>query len=167
MMLRNFSISLVFTVCFSQGILAQWNGAPHDRVEGAIYREVGRVIGGHIGREIINSLSPRDRLSFLEVGRQALRGSLLMRYAFQGSDFRNRVYGYMMTTREGRDGSGRLCREIEMDLIYQLQRHYERSVACLDADGSWEPTAEGAVNFPPRGTPGVPPGAGGGWLPPL
>jgi hypothetical protein len=80
-----------------------------------------------------------------------------------------------MVLREGKDYAGFKCKELEIDLVYKVQRIYAKPVLCQEANGEWSEVDPRNVVFPRRGepTPGRSSGKGpnkpgnGGWLPPL
>lgn len=134
----------------------------------AATREVGRVIGRKIGQEIVSKMTLEDRISLLNAERAALRGHLLQQYIFERATNRNQFRGYIIVTREGENNRGQLCRELEMDLIVNLVRYFERSVGCLGTDGEWRRVSPQSVRFNSRGPTGPDVNrGGGGWLPPL
>jgi surface antigen len=140
---------------------------------GDLRNEAAKEASREMGRDVVRRMDDRHKSRMLNRYREALRGELLYKYALANQgDRQPRMYGYVMATREGRDSSQNYCREIEMDLIYDNQRHFERSVSCLFADGQWHPTPANEVDFsqsggsprPPR--PPTPGDGRGGWLPP-
>ncbi|GIL16917.1 MAG: hypothetical protein BroJett040_06680 [Oligoflexia bacterium] len=159
-----FSLAAILSFSSAQSVADEMGDARE-----AAVREVGRIIGRKIGYDIVRQMSPSDRKALLDRERAALRGALLFQYAFQGSTYRNQMQGYIMVTREGVNTSGRLCRELEMDLIFQMQEHFELATACLNEMKEWEITPAEQIHFPPRGAngPDLTPGRGGGWLPPV
>ena len=130
-------------------------------------REVGRVIGRKIGEDAVNKMSEPDRNSILERTRAAMRGQILYRYVFSDSPYMNSITGYISVLKEGRDYQGNVCKHIELDLIYRVERIFDQIVLCQHQDGEWTETDIRDVQFPRRGEadPGRP--SRGGWLPPL
>lgn len=130
-----------------------------------------RAAAQEMGRSAVKNMHERDRESVLQKFRDTLRGALLVKYALRGSSSRNTMSGYVMATREGRDKDNNYCREVEIDLIYNKQRHYERSTSCLHADGQWFLTPASEVRFSSVGAnpqpPRIPLPGNGDWLPPV
>lgn len=148
----------------------------------AAEREAGRIVA----QQAMAKMQQQDRNAVLNKYRDALRGELLKKYAFDSMFGPKKMYGYVIATREGHDRAGNYCRELEMDIIYNLERHFERNISCFYQDKMWHPTAESDVNFkssdarPNPGNPSVGNGTSptspfptnpspvkGGWLPPF
>jgi hypothetical protein len=148
---------------------------PREQAEESAAREIGRVIGNKIGQDAVSKMNKVDRKALLERTRTALRGEILRKYAFSESPFMNSFVGTMMVLREGKDYAGFKCKELEIDLVYKVQRIYSKAVLCQESSGEWAEVDARNVTFPRRGepTPGRSSGSGpnkpgkGGWLPPL
>jgi hypothetical protein len=149
--------------------------SPQDQASESAAKEVGRVIGRKIGEDALRQMSQPDRKALLERTRAAIRGEILRRYVFSESPYMNSFVGSMMVLREGFNHAGFECKELEIDLVYKVERIYEKATLCKTSTGEWSEYDVRDVDFPRRGepTPGSGSGRGprgpgaGGWLPPL
>jgi hypothetical protein len=139
-----------------------------EQAEESAAREIGRVIGRKIGQDAVSKMNKVDRKALLERTRTAIRGEILRKYVFSESPFMNSFVGSMMVLREGKDYAGFKCKELEIDLVYKVQRIYAKPILCQEANGEWTEVDARNVTFPRRAepTPGHSTGSGG-WLPPL
>ena len=149
--------------------------SPEEQASESAAREVGRVIGRKIGEDVVRQMSLPDRKALLERTRAAIRGEILRRYVFSQSPYMNSFVGSIMVLREGMNQEGFKCKELEIDLVYKVDRIYEKTTLCQTSTGEWNEFDVRDVDFPRRGepTPGSGTGRGprgpgaGGWLPPL
>lgn len=148
---------------------------PQQAAEESAAREVGRVIGNKIGQDAVKKMNQVDRKALLERTRAAIKGELLRRYSFSESPYMNSFVGSVTVLRVGKDHVGFKCKELEIDLVYKVERIYARPTLCQEANGEWMETDVRNVIFARRGEskPGAESGNGphepgsGGWLPPL
>jgi hypothetical protein len=148
---------------------------PQQEAEDSAAREVGRVIGNKIGQDAVKKMNQVDRKALLERTRTAIRGELLRKYSFSESPYMNSFIGSVTVLRVGKDHVGLKCKELEIDLVYKVERIYARPTLCQEANGEWLETDVRNVIFARRGEskPGAESGnsphepESGGWLPPL
>lgn len=139
--------------------------------------EAGRIVA----QQAMAKVKPQDKNAMIKKYRDSLRGEILKKYVLETMNGPKKTYGYVMAVREGHDYAGNYCREIEIDMIYDLERHFERNTACFYQDKQWHPTDPINVRFksntnrPLPGNPSVggsrnpfpsaPKVGKGGWLP--
>lgn len=140
---------------------------PSQQASDSAAREIGRVIGRKIGEDAVKKMSEPDRNSILERTRSAIRGRILYRYVFSESPYMNSMTGYISILKEGRDYQGNVCKQVEIDLIYKVERIFDQIVLCLNHDGEWIETDIRDVDFPRRGEADPNRSSNGGWLPSL
>ena len=141
--------------------------------------EAGRIVA----QQAMAKVKPQDKNAMIKKYRDSLRGEILKKYVLETMNGPKKTYGYIMAVREGHDYAGNYCREIEIDMIYDLERHFERNTACFYQDKQWHQTDPINVRFksntnrPLPGNPSVggsrnpfpsaPKVGTGGWLPPF
>lgn len=136
----------------------------YDRGRRAAAGEMGRLIG----REAWEQMKEKEQHHILDTYRETLRGKLLLRYGLDRATMGPKTYGYMISRREGRDASHRYCRELEVDIVRDLVRHYGRSYSCQWDSGEWLPQSSTQIRWDegPRSNPAPGNPNPGDWLPP-
>lgn len=97
---------------------------------------IGTLLGGLVGSEIGRSLDKADMLHAQQANQRAHSAPIGESIAWSNPESGNS--GVVTPTRDGKDTSGRYCREYQQTIYVGGQQESGYGIACEQADGSWE-----------------------------
>jgi surface antigen len=96
----------------------------------------GAVLGGLVGNSIGKSLDKADLAYAQSANTQAYAAPLGKKISWNNPESGN--YGTVTPVRDGRDTSGRYCREYNQTIYVGGQQETATGTACQSANGTWQ-----------------------------
>jgi surface antigen len=97
---------------------------------------LGVLLGGILGNKIGKSMDDQDRARALQAQQAAYSAPVGQQIVWNNPD--NGHSGTITPTRDGRDASGRYCREFQTTVTIGGQQQPAYGTACQQPDGSWK-----------------------------
>lgn len=97
---------------------------------------IGVLLGGLVGSEVGRSLDKADMVYAQRANSQAHSAPIGEEISWNNPDSGN--YGTVVPTRDGKDTSGRYCREYQQTIYVGGQQETGYGIACQQPDGTWE-----------------------------
>lgn len=97
---------------------------------------IGVLLGGLVGSEVGRSLDKADMVYANQANTRAHSSPLGEEISWNNPQSGN--YGSVTPTNDGRDTSGRYCREYQQTIYVGGKQESGYGIACQQADGSWE-----------------------------